>query len=974
MPQNFATKKFSLKVILLALFLFLGLSVQAQSQVQIGQSQTQQYGPGTGFNYDGTVNLNDSISNPTNLDLPKTVDVDNNGTYVDYGAFNPVINTVNQIPAEYLNANAVYNSAVLDNAVRDASAKVQSAQEAYDDAKAASIQKSSSLQNPGLTPEQRKAIENEIDTELNDKLRTLTEAQRTEQTAIKNAEILREDYYREAQIKALENGDYQKAAELGVTITEIEKKKEAAAKEEAKKQQQLNEANAAAACALVNGPFSGRPFIDINCLIARMVQLLLWIFSGLVYVAGFLLELSFNYTVLNLAETFKGLAPTVEMAWKVFRDLINITFIFGLLWCAINTILDRGDYKKTLATIIIGALLVNFSLFFTKFIIDVSNNFTVVIYKSIDNGGETTLAGSFITKLGLQNVASANFFRISSGDSGSEVNLLAKIVMTGLLGAIIYAVVAFVFLIISLLLIVRFVMFIILMIKSPIAIGGGAFPQVQKMAGDWWKDLADQAMFAPIFFLMLWVVLKFVNGGLLISQKLTSDTAGGLNSLGGSNGNIEASSEGFASMILKFAIIIALLLIALTEAKKMSASGSEAITKVGGKLAGYGIAATAFMGRTTIGRAANNLNSKYGDRLKAGGRFSQLTGNLLDKTRKGNFDARSTKLGGMVADESGINFGKPKFGKGGYDSTQQKKDKATAEHEEAFKNIHLDPHAANLSILAANNAIDEHQNDTRTLNAQKVKLQTDKTNLTATLDGATRGRDATQAKLDKHAAIDQEVADAVNEAEKAKIEYDAAKETGNAQVAAQAEAKMRVADGRALKLQDESSAKHNAVGGSVNALTSDLKNFEQTMSQINIKLVQTEKDLAANDQQVAVANGKLEENLSKTSGYKDVKDAPARRAAHIAGIQDTTNRLKSQKGYATLVADPNKLAQEVSDTKRRQAAAKTIIDQGKQVKDGEEKKKWNQFMEKMAKEDADNAPKPADGGKSTSDDKGGEKK
>jgi hypothetical protein len=58
------------------------------------------------------------------------------------------------------------------------------------------------------------------------------------------------------------------------------------------------------------------------------------------------------------------------------------------------------------------------------------------------------------------------------------------LLFTGILGVITHGVAAFVFLIISLLLVVRFITFIILMIKSPIAIGGGAFPQVQKMAGE----------------------------------------------------------------------------------------------------------------------------------------------------------------------------------------------------------------------------------------------------------------------------------------------------------------------------------------------------------------------------------------------------------------------------------------------------------------------------------------------------------
>ena len=66
----------------------------------------------------------------------------------------------------------------------------------------------------------------------------------------------------------------------------------------------------------------------------------------------------------------------IPMAWAVVRDLSNIFFILILLYIAIQTILGIGhETKKMIAKVVIIALLINFSMFFTKVVIDSSNIF-----------------------------------------------------------------------------------------------------------------------------------------------------------------------------------------------------------------------------------------------------------------------------------------------------------------------------------------------------------------------------------------------------------------------------------------------------------------------------------------------------------------------------------------------------------------------------------------------------------------------
>src|SRR3989344_398 len=75
----------------------------------------------------------------------------------------------------------------------------------------------------------------------------------------------------------------------------------------------------------------------------------------------------------------------VEKMWRVIRDFSNIFFILVLLYAALQTILGigHGGAKKTIATVILIALVVNFSLFATRVVIDSGNILGLIFYNKI---------------------------------------------------------------------------------------------------------------------------------------------------------------------------------------------------------------------------------------------------------------------------------------------------------------------------------------------------------------------------------------------------------------------------------------------------------------------------------------------------------------------------------------------------------------------------------------------------------------
>ncbi|KKU49644.1 MAG: hypothetical protein UX71_C0009G0007, partial [Parcubacteria group bacterium GW2011_GWA1_47_10] len=90
------------------------------------------------------------------------------------------------------------------------------------------------------------------------------------------------------------------------------------------------------------------------------------------------------------SDLFQG--EFVREAWGIVRDLANLFFILILLYVAVELILGMAhDAKKTIIKVVLAALLINFSMFFTGVVIDSSNILALVFYNKLQV--ETTVNG-----------------------------------------------------------------------------------------------------------------------------------------------------------------------------------------------------------------------------------------------------------------------------------------------------------------------------------------------------------------------------------------------------------------------------------------------------------------------------------------------------------------------------------------------------------------------------------------------------
>lgn len=380
--------------------------------------------------------------------------------------------------------------------------------------------------------------------------------------------------------------------------------------------------------------------------------------AAITWVGGNLLEYSIDNLVFEMGEKLNtnGLGGSIDITWKVIRDICNLIFIFGFIYTGIRTIIDpeSAETKRFVAQIIIAALLINFSLFFVKVITDFSNFAAVKIYTTMVSGThDGDISTRFTELLGLKTL-----YHPPAGDK------LGGITATGgiwffILGAIMLLVAGFVLAAGGILLIVRFVALIFIMIFSPVLFAASVFPQTEEYSSKLWHYLLSYAFFAPLLLLLLLISITVLNGA-MGALGITSDSLSGA--------LVKADSY---AVILNFVIVIMFLIFSLKTASHLGVAGGEMAVHMGDHLRQRGQAmmgnATAGLGakigRATAGRIAHNMSEddKWKDRASQSGLGGWGARRVLQASRAvgdASFDARK------IPGASSLGFGEGR--KGGY--------------------------------------------------------------------------------------------------------------------------------------------------------------------------------------------------------------------------------------------------------------------------------------------------------------------
>lgn len=372
--------------------------------------------------------------------------------------------------------------------------------------------------------------------------------------------------------------------------------------------------------------------------------------SGALTVSGLLLHLSgtlFDNVLLLSVERFSLLVeniPAVTSAWTVLRDAGNILILFVLLFSAIGVIL-RTDVlvsRGTLVKIIIAALLINFSMFFAKVVIDVANIFTYAIYSELTAIGGGSLSAAVTDVIDPQEVYATI---VKTGISGEDAGWLVFYQLITAAAITLFA--ASAFFTVALMLIVRIGVLLFLIITSPIGVIGGLIPKLKTYAEQWKTALIGQAFFAPIFLLFFLIALA-----LMRSQDLKSVLSG----ITGDPGTGAAFL--LASNLIIFILSIFFIFMGLGVARQTAGKmGSGVVKWVTGKASSIAATSAGWAGRNTLARGARALGEEYDRRMSAlpadaykrANRITLGAFSTIDQNIRGGFkSAETARYGGKV--------------------------------------------------------------------------------------------------------------------------------------------------------------------------------------------------------------------------------------------------------------------------------------------------------------------------------------
>ncbi len=443
-------------------------------------------------------------------------------------------------------------------------------------------------------------------------------------------------------------------------------------------------------CGIFNGSVMG-------CVAQIIYYLIYWPISWFAGVMGNLFDFFMGYSLSDASYR----AEFAVAGWRLIRNISNIFFILILVWTGLSAVFNtqKSNMKRVVTQLIFNALLINFSLFGTRVVIDLSNVVARVFYHSVqvcqgkcvdadndgvnDNpltiGGYKSISAKIVGSFEPQKIFAAqtlaatsqagnaqNTKRIDLGDSAGYfiiVSLFAAVIMFS--AAMMFWNVAFMFL-------GRVIGLYLAMIFAPFAVlTRGGMPLVSGLKelswSTWTEELFKYATLAPIFLFFLYIISSFLDTGFLSLSLLDS------------------GNPSFFTKVISIAVPMLIVYVMMQQgvsiARKYAGTIGNGVQKlamgVTGAAVGVAAGGTAFIGRNAIGRGlgwfgsggkqteiidgkevettraqrwAANANNSWGARI---------LNNTYSKTQTGSWDARNVggwagKAGGMLGGSLGL--------------------------------------------------------------------------------------------------------------------------------------------------------------------------------------------------------------------------------------------------------------------------------------------------------------------------------
>lgn len=406
--------------------------------------------------------------------------------------------------------------------------------------------------------------------------------------------------------------------------------------------------------------------------------------SYVAYIGSYFFSIVIQLSLNSLAYALDFLSN----GWTTVRDIANMAFIFILIYIALTVMLfaETSGTIKTLALVIVIALLVNFSFFFSRLIIDTGNILAIQFYNAIpvgtyaDAGGNQTsatingvkdLSASIMDSVKLQTLYSSASFDKASKTCGAGNGEMCGMIVTSVIFlsvAAMFWMLFFAFLQVGIKFMLRIVGLWFLLIASPLAFVAKTIPKTAGYFDQWFKKMVEFSFYPAIFLFMFLILTGFTK------QLLRADSGGGsifeaaVNSGAGASASTGVGSA-IAIISIRMGFVLALMYVALHVSEWVVTQGSAMASKATGWSVGKAVGTGAFAARLGIGGAGNmiaksstlaNSKSRIAQGLWQSGRF--LSRQSFDPRNISGVSKGASILGGVDVGEGG--------GKGGWRATE----------------------------------------------------------------------------------------------------------------------------------------------------------------------------------------------------------------------------------------------------------------------------------------------------------------
>lgn len=318
-----------------------------------------------------------------------------------------------------------------------------------------------------------------------------------------------------------------------------------------------------------------------NAIINLALQILVLIWGALANLAGQILDWVTSPGFISWSYTNPAQNPVIGAGYSITRSFVNMGLVLALIYIAFATILRTGSFQtqKTLITLIVVALLVNFAPILCGFVVDASN---IAMFYFTDH--LTGMSNLLNTLKGMGDSIAAGFTTI-------EVTKQFGIVFQTLILIAFNMALFFILAAFCVIFIVRYVAIWVAVILAPLALVAYILPSTRRFYDTWLKQFLQ------------WNIIGIVGGFFLFLGEQVAEIMPAAPMLR------TGSEYGVVDAILPHFVTLAFLIIGLMMALTTSAKGADQIfagAKRGGKAAGkvIGISAAGAAWKITKAPAA----------------------------------------------------------------------------------------------------------------------------------------------------------------------------------------------------------------------------------------------------------------------------------------------------------------------------------------------------------------------------------